>query len=215
MGNKGQSSGLRTIFSFFLGLMFTLFVSIGVYTFHPPPAKYDAQIKELKQNEQEIRASRPSSELTAEEHEQIQDLSRQRMELADANEEARKPWLLSSSIILIVFSTLALVVSLVRSEQLHVISNGLLLGGVFTMLYGVGWIAFTGVSVVRFGVMTIALVITVGLGYVRFVRQSKVSPAVDGLEILHGTGLTDIERRVSDLEGRMNDAANALGQKNT
>jgi hypothetical protein len=63
--------------------------------------------------------------------------------------------------------------------------------------------------------MTIALVITVGLGYVRFVRQSKVSPAVDGLEILHGTGLTDIERRVSDLEGRMNDAANALGQKNT
>ena len=215
MGNKGQSSGLRTIFSFFLGLMFTLFVSIGVFTFHPPPTQHDAQINELRQSEQEIRASRPSSELTAEEHSQLEDIKRQRMELIDANEEARKPWMISSSIILIVFSTLALVVSLVRSEQLHVISNGLLLGGVFTMLYGVGWVAFTGASVVRFVVMTVALLITVGLGYVRFVRQSKVQPAVDGLEILHGSGLTDIERRVSDLEGRMNDAANALGQKNT
>ncbi len=215
MGEKGQSSGLRTVFSFFLGLMFTLFVSIGVYTFHSPPTQYDAQIKELKQSEQEIRASRPSSELTAEENEQIQEINRQRTELVDANEEARKPWLISSSIILIVFSTLALVVSLVRSEQLAVISNGLLLGGVFTMLYGVGWIAFTGTSIIRFLVMTVALVITVGLGYVRFVRQSKISPMVDGLEILHGSGLTDIERRVSDLEGRMDDASNALGQKHT
>jgi len=195
--------------------MFTLFVSIGVFTFHPPPTQYDAQIKELKQSEQEVRASRPSSELTAEEHSQLEEINRQRVELIDANEEARKPWLISSSIILIVFSTLALVVSLVRSEQLQVISNGLLLGGVFTMLYGVVWIAFTGTSVIRFLVMTAALVITVGLGYVRFVRRSNISPAVDGLEILHGTGLTDIERRVSDLEGRMDDAANALGQKNT
>ncbi|MCP4143697.1 MAG: hypothetical protein GY752_00275 [bacterium] len=214
MAGKGQSSGLRTIFSFFLGLMFTLFVSIGVYTFHPPPSQYDAQIKELKQSEQEIRASRSSSELTAEEHSQLEDLRRQRMELVDANEEARKPWLISSSIILIVFSTLALVVSLVRSEQLHVISNGLLLGGVFTMLYGVGWIAFTGTSVIRFLVMTVALVITVGLGYIRFVRRSKISDAVDGLEILHGTGLTDIEHRISDLEDRMDNAAKALGKNN-
>lgn len=33
---------------------------------------------------------------------------------------------------------LNMAISLVRADQLPVISNGLLLGGVFTMLYGVG-----------------------------------------------------------------------------
>ena len=94
--------------------------------------------------------------------------------LSDQAMQDRKPWCLSTSIILIVFATLVLVVSLVRADQLQVISNGLLLGGVFSMLYGVGWIAFTGTSVLRFLVMTVALGITVGLGYVRFVRRGRV-----------------------------------------
>ena len=63
-------------------------------------------------------------------------------------------------------ATLAMAVSLVRANQLQVISNGLLLGGVFTMLYGVGWIIATDVSKARFVVMAIALVITLALGYV-------------------------------------------------
>jgi len=50
--------------SFFLGLMLTLFVSIGVYTFHPPLTQFDTQIKELKQSEQEIRAARSQLPLT-------------------------------------------------------------------------------------------------------------------------------------------------------
>jgi hypothetical protein len=94
-----------------------------------------------------------------------------------------------------------------------VISNGLLLGGVFTMLYGVGWIATTGTSITRFLVMTVALVITLGLGYVRFVRRGTTSPVTVESEIPKGEGLADIERRVRDLEGRMNEAAHALGQK--
>jgi len=213
MGDTGRSAGLRTIFSFFLGLMLTVFVGVGVYTFHPPPTQFDSQIRDLAHSEQEVRNSRPSNELTTADRDQIQEINRQRSELIDAAAEVRKPWGLSTSVILIVFSTLALAVSLVRADQLPVISNGLLLGGVFTMLYGVGWIATTGTSITRFLVMTVALVITLGLGYVRFVRRGTTSPVTVESEIPKGEGLADIERRVRDLEGRMNEAAHALGQK--
>ena len=82
------------------------------------------------------------------------------------------------------------------------ISNGLLLGGGFTMLYGVGWIVATDTSVTRFVVMTVALLITLALGYLRFVRQA-ISPVPSGMKIADSEGLTDIERRLRDLEERM------------
>ena len=213
MGDLGQSAGLRTIFSFFLGLMLTVFVGIGVYTFHPPPKQFDSQIRDLEHSEQAIRSSGPSGELSAEDRDQLQEISRQRSDLVDAAAEAREPWGVSTSIILIVFSTAALAVSLVRIDQLSVISNGLLLGGVFSMLYGVGWIVATDTSIARFLVMTVALVITVGLGYVRFVHRVATSSVASGSVTPAVEGLEDVERRVLDLERRMNDAAHALGEK--
>jgi len=42
-----DTGGLHTIFSFFLGLMVTAFVGVGVYAFHPPPqTEYTRQIQE-------------------------------------------------------------------------------------------------------------------------------------------------------------------------
>lgn len=213
MRTRKNNFGLQTIFSIFLGLMLAAFAGIGVYTFHPPPGDYEAQIRDLTREEQEIRGSSPSGELTVEDRDKVDEIRSRRRVLSDQALEDRKPWFLSTSIILIVFSTLLLVVSLLRSDQLQVISSGLLLGGVFTMLYGVGWIAFTGTSVLRFVVMTIALVITVGLGYARFVRQGKGAPPAGEQVIPAGDGLVEIEERIRDLEGRMNEAANALRQK--
>ena len=213
MADIGPSGGLRVIFSFFLALMLTAFVGVGVYTFHPPPEEFNTQIRDLSRREQAIRNTRPPNELTSVDRDQIQEINRQRNELRDAEAEARKPWGRSTSVILIVFATLAMGVSLVRADQLPVISNGLLLGGVFTMLYGVGWILATDTSITRFLVMSVALVITLGLGYVRFVRRRTVSPVTVGSGVAEGEGLADIERRVRDLEERMNQAAHALGNK--
>jgi len=206
-----RDAGLRTIFSLFLGLMLTAFVGVGVYTFHPPPEQSESQLRDLARRESAIRNSRPTSQLTATEQSQIEEISRQRRELVDAAAEARKPWGRSTSMILIVFATLTMAVSLVRADQLPVISNGLLLGGLFTMLYGVGWIVATNTSITRFLIMTAALVITLGLGYVRFVRRGATSLVAAGPAIPESEGLAHIERRVRDLEERMNEAAHALG----
>lgn len=211
MADVKRDTGLRTIFSFFLGLMLTAFVGVGVFTFHPPPQQFERQIRELNQRDEVIRNARRPAELSAAEQEQIQEISRQRRSLMDAAAEARKPWALSTSIVLIVFATIAMAVSLVRAQQLPVISNGLLLGGLFAMLYGVGWVIATGTSVTRFLVMTAALAITLALGYVRFVRRAatfaEAGPAISGSE-----GLTQLEGRVRELETRMTEASHALGR---
>ena len=213
MASMGRSDGLRTIFSFFLGLMLAAFVGVGVYTFHSPPEQFDSQIRDLTRREQAIRNSRPPNELEASDRDQIQEINRQRNDLTDAAEKARKPWVRSTSIILMVFATLTMVVSLVRAGQLPVISNGLLLGGVFTMLYGVGWIVASETSITRFLVMAAGLLTTLGLGYLRFVRRSATSPVTAGSGIQDGEGFADVERRVRVLEERMNEAAHALGHR--
>lgn len=212
MTDADRISGLHTIFSFFLGLMVTAFVGVGVYTFHPPAKEPQRQMQELSRREQAIRTSKPPTELTAEDRAQIQELVNQRNQIDDASETAREAWGRSTSIILIALATLAMAVSLIRADQLPVISNGLLLGGVFTMVYGVGWIVATDTSVARFVVMTVAFVITLALGYVRFVRR-RPAAAAGGGAVTGGEGMAEIERRVRELEARMDGAASALGRK--
>jgi hypothetical protein len=213
MKDIGQSGGLRVIFSFFLGLMLTALIGVGVYTFHQPPEQLDSEVRELKRREQAIRNSGPENRLTTADRDQIQEIMSQRNELVDAAEQARKKWALSASIILIVFATLAMAVSLVRTARAGVISNGLLLGGVFAMLYGVGWISTADTSITRFVVMTAAFLIALGLGYARFVRRGTISPAAVGSGIPEGGELGDIDCRVRDLEKRMDEAAQSLARR--
>lgn len=209
MPDPRRDTGLRTIFSFFLGLMLTAFVGVGVYTFHGPPQQHEAQIRDLNRQQAALRSAKAGAALTPAEQAQIQEMESRRTALADSASEARKPWGRSTSMILIVFATLIMAVSLVRADELPVITNGLLLGGLFTMLYGVGWILSTDTSVTRFLVMTAALLITLSLGYARFVRRraAATAPSVD---TGGGEDLDAIEARLRNLEERMNDAARAL-----
>ena len=203
---------LQMIFSFFLGLMVTAFVGVGVYTFYPPPQEaLTLQLQELDRREVAIRDSRPPDQLTVADRAQIQAVNEERNRLTDTLREARDGWARITSIVLIAFATLVMAVSLVGAAQLPVIGNGLLVGGVFTMVYGVGWIISTETSIARFAVMTVALAITLALGYVRFVRGRPVHGAAGDRSVAGGEGLAGLERRVQDLEGRLNHAASALG----
>ena len=83
------------------------------------------------------------------------------------------------------------------------------MGGIFTMVYGVGWIISTETSIARFAVMTVALAITLALGYVRFVRGRLVRGTA-GERSAGGDGRADLEQRVKDLERRLNRVASAL-----
>lgn len=87
-------------------------------------------------------------------------------------------WRLTTGMILLVCATMVLVVSLLMPEVQGVLSNGVLLGGVFTMVYAVGVAISTDRSVLRFIVVAVALVVTIGVGYLKFVRGHRSEPAV-------------------------------------
>jgi hypothetical protein len=218
MPDVRQSAGLQTIFAIFLGLMVTAFIGVGVYTFYPAPqTEFSRQLLDLNRQEEAVRNSKAPNELTPADRARIQEIRDQINKAQDAGRASTESWGRRTSIILIVFATLVMAISLIRAEQLPVISNGLLLGGVFTMVYGVGWIIATGTSVARFVVMTAALLITLALGYVRFVRRLTfpTGAGVDraGSNAGSNEGLVELERRVRGLEERMNEAAKVFGSQ--
>lgn len=216
MADTRPSTGLPTIFGIFLGLMVTAFIGVGVYTYYPSPREqFSPKIEDANRRRQAISGPKAPEALTDDDRARMQAIAEERDALLDASREAERTWGRRTSIILVTLATLTMAVSLVRAAQLPVISNGLLLGGVFTMLYGVGWMIVSDTSTERFAVITVALVVTLGLGYVRFVRSGGAAASAMAPGSPHGagsaTGATgDLETRVRRLEDRLDEAARAM-----
>ncbi len=215
-----QQYALQTIFSFFLGLMVLAFIGIGVNTFYPEPEYMsDPRLDALYQEQSRIyEKDRDGSGLSPADERRVQEIQEEINEINERIESTRQDWARNTSIILILFATLVMGVSLVRSDQLRVISNGLLLGGLFTMIYGVGWIIFSGESLARFLVIVFALLVTLALGYLRFVRGREAEAAGGGGLAAAGGGpvaigdeaLGALVARLDALEARTAAAARAL-----
>ncbi len=206
-----QHYALQTIFSFFLGLMVLAFIGVGVNTFYPQPSDtFQKQLQPLynEQNQINIKGGTPSPADQA----RLSQIQKQIDDLNAQQQVAQEGWARTTSIVLVLFATLVMGISLIRSEQLRVVSNGLLLGGLFTMIYGAGWTIFSGTSYLRFFVVLFALAVALGLGYVKFVwlRQGAAgAPALAGGAPADVSGL---EARVAALEAKTNAAAAALGR---
>lgn len=89
-------------------------------------------------------------------------------------------WQLTTGIVLLICATIVLAVSLFLPESQAVLSNGILLGGVFTMIYAVGMTVSSNASVVRFVVVAVALAVTVAIGFLKFVRGKPATQAAAG-----------------------------------
>jgi hypothetical protein len=76
-------------------------------------------------------------------------------------------------------AVIVLAVALLLAEKLGVIADGLLLGGIFTLLYGIGRGMDTDSNKYRFMVATVGLVVTLVLGYIKFTRHQLKEAAAD------------------------------------
>jgi len=85
------------------------------------------------------------------------------------------------------------------------------------MVAGVVWVLTSGESIARFVVILFAFAITLGLGYLKFVRQREEAPAVaasGGAAIALDEGaVADLVRRIDAIERRTAAAAEALAVK--
>jgi len=113
-------------------------------------------------------------------------------------------WQLTTGIILLVCATIILAVSLFLPEHQGALSNGILLGGVFTMIYAVGMTVSSNASVLRFVVVAIALAVTIAIGYLKFVRgraaKAVGQPATgEGVPAELAERLAAVERKLDAL----------------
>ncbi|MCC7020275.1 MAG: hypothetical protein IT332_10995 [Ardenticatenales bacterium] len=216
MSPAKQNLGLQIIFSIFLGLMVMAFIGVGVYTFYPPPDPVgQEELQDLYRQQEDVQRFKDPTALTDAERDRLTEVQEKIRTVEDRLAAQREVWGRNTSIILIAFATLTMAISLIRSDQLPVISNGLLLGGVFTMIYGVGWIVATGTSKARFFVMTVALAITLVLGYIRFVWRRQLKAGQAGAGAAGGGGIVvgdvgDIEARLEAIEARLGAVGAAL-----
>jgi hypothetical protein len=213
MARDRQRDALQTIFSFFVGLMVLAFIGVGVNTFYEfPEQSYSDQEQKLYREQQAIAGSKGDPSVLSTSEKARYDAVQVRIDAFQKKREAdRQIWARNTSIVLVVFATIVMGISLIRSDQLRVLSNGLLLGGLFTMLYGAGWVIFSGSSWARFLVILFALVVTIGLGYIKFVRGKKdeAVPVAEGAAVTE-VELGTLEMRVASLEARQAAAAAAL-----
>jgi hypothetical protein len=118
-------------------------------------------------------------------------------------------WQLTVGIVLLVCATALLAASLFLPESGSVLSNGILLGGVFTMVYAVISAFIASASLLRFGVVALALVVTIGIGYARFVRgrraPAQATPVAGPSEVPH-----DVAVRLATLERKLDALGDAL-----
>ncbi|MDO5682637.1 MAG: hypothetical protein Q4G46_07405 [Propionibacteriaceae bacterium] len=90
------------------------------------------------------------------------------------------------------------------------LSNGLLLGGLFTLVYAVGNSFTNSQNVLRFSVITVALAVTVAVGWLKFRQGPTATPAMatagDG-----DSATASLDHRVSNLERQIEALRKALG----
>lgn len=133
-----------------------------------------------------------------------------------ANYEARDAaawdtWRLVTGTWLLICATAVMIASmLIRTERIPVITNGILLGGLFTMIYAVSMSLSATNNWPRLAVVAGALVVTVGVAYWKFaVRRAPIPPTPSTPE---GSAPSDpaLTTRVDRLEHTLDELRRAL-----
>lgn len=159
---KKQKDVLKLIYSFLLGIVIALFIGIGINTFYPAPKEpqMPTGCNIYKNN-----AAKYDDCITAEgvDHE---------AKMQDYNTK-NKVWARTSSIYVITAATIFAVIALTFSGSLEIIANGLLLGSIFTLLYGTVLSMISENRITQFIVISVSLAVTLAIGYMRFIREKK------------------------------------------
>ena len=151
---------LKIVYTFFLGLILALFVGLGISTFYPSPKMpvYPETIPFSK------------SEPTPEEQQKVKEYDTKIREYQSVSQQYNR----NVSIISLIAAVLLLVVSLIFEKRNQVIANGVLLGGLFTLLYSIGRGLSSEDSRLTFITVTVVLVIALYLGYRSFNEPKTV-----------------------------------------
>lgn len=147
---------LRLVYTLFLGLVLAVFDGMGIATFYESPKQpeypifSDAQLSQVKTSP-EVNAAQIKYEQQYRQYEKVAQAYHRNV-----------------SIIAMIAAVVLLVISFWLERKNSVVTNGVMLGGVFTLIYGIGrGIASTDTKY-TFIAVSVSLAVILYLGYHRF-----------------------------------------------
>lgn len=155
---------LKLVYTFFLGVLLAIFVGVGIDTFYPSPEPPEYP------ESSEFRS--PGVEPTAKELEKQEEYDKK----WDEYQEERKPYNRNVSIITLVAAFVLISVSILYDKKLKFLSDGVMLGGLFTLFYSIGRGFASESSAYVFVIVSAGLAAVLYLGYHRFVKPDTKKP---------------------------------------
>lgn len=150
---------LRLVYTFFVGILIAFFVGVGINTFYEGP-KAPAFPTELNYAKTELsEAQKAAQKAYDDKNQQYQD--------------DLKPYNRNVSIITLSAAVLLLAMSVAFERKIRMLADGVMLGGVFTLLYSIGRGMASEDNKYMFMTVTVGLVAALVLGYHRFVQPEK------------------------------------------
>ncbi|HNZ84630.1 MAG TPA: hypothetical protein PKH59_02075 [Candidatus Woesebacteria bacterium] len=156
---------IKNIYTLFLGLMVVVFVGVGIDVFYPKNLKMPQYPDSGFYMKSET--YRPTDEEIAKQEEE----SKKYQAEFDKYRQEEKKYSSDVSIISTVAAVVLLVLSLTVLKNLMVLSDGLLLGGLLTQAYGVIRGFESENNKIRFLVVTVGLIISAVVGYIKFIKK--------------------------------------------
>lgn len=156
---------LKFIYAIFIGVLFATLVGVGIAAFYPAP-----QPPEYPNSPRPVK---PDGTLTPAEQKKFDEQQVQYENTYKVFQEKENEYSRNVSIVSLVTAIIALVFSLTLFKKLYVIADGVLIGGVLTLLYSIIRGFDTQDDKFRFVVVAIGFVVAIVLGYIKFVPKQK------------------------------------------
>lgn len=161
----GQFMILKLLYTFLIGIFLAVFVGVGIAAFYPEE-KYPEPPVILKYNTAEAikdEAQLAEFKTEAEKYDKIEKDYMTRSQVYNRN----------VSIIALGAAIIMVLASLTLVKKILLIADGVLLGGVFTLVYSVIRGFGTDDNMFRFIVVSVGLFISLFLGYVKFIKPAQ------------------------------------------
>lgn len=160
MAKKEMKDWVKVLYTIFLALLIALFYGLGVAAFYPSPKAPETPVSIGKVEPAQMTAEEKQASLDFEQANQ-----KYNVEMQTYNRNV--------SMITLVLAVVSLVVSLLLIGGVQIISDALLLGAGFTLIYSIGLGLATGDARYRFIIVSVGLGITLIVGYLKFIRQRE------------------------------------------
>lgn len=155
---------LKIVYALFVGILLSVFVGVGISTFYPEPA---------------FPTTKPAFQLSNSDPDSNEYKLNEAI-YTTAQEQYRKDistYYRNVSIIGLVAAVIFVTAGLAFASRLRILADGLLVGGIFTLLYSIARGFMNDENIFRFSIVSAGLVIALAIGYIKFIRPEQKTPA--------------------------------------